>query len=476
MHVLAGWAAGAARAKFERYGTFAAGTLVAIAFAALLSIGYPGLGSASSQYAYGYGYEYQYTQPAHLNVVKHVVNDNGGGAVASNFTMTINGVAATGGNSFAGSESGTGRDVTSGSYNVTETGPAGYSASASSDCSGTIADGQTKTCTITNDDQPAHLVVIKHVVNDNGGSATASQFTMTINGVTATGGNSFPGAESPGTNKTVTPGSYTVTETGPAGYTASASADCAGSVALGQTKTCTITNDDQAAHLVVIKHVINNNSGSSSANQFTMTINGVTATGGNSFPGAESPGTNKTVTPGSYNVTETGPAGYVAFPSADCTGTIALGQTKTCTIVNNDIAPRLTQGYWKNHAPQTTALLPQKLGNYVVGTFALATAVFNASNCSSSKQNDAIGCLAAQLLAAELNLANASSPCIQPTVNKANTFLKAGNVTVSGMTTIGINYVGPSGTYTLTTKQRAVALALQAALARYNEGTSCTNP
>ena len=49
--------------------------------------------------------------------------------------------------------------------------------------------------------------MIKHVVNDNGGGATASQFTMTINGVTATGGNSFPGAESPGTNKEVTPGS-----------------------------------------------------------------------------------------------------------------------------------------------------------------------------------------------------------------------------------------------------------------------------
>src|SRR2546421_647552 len=121
----------------------------------------------------------------------------------------------------------------------------------------------------------------------------------------------------------------------------------------------------QTGHLIVIKHVVKDNGGSASASDFTMTINGVTATGGNSFPGAESPGTNKTVTPGSYNVTETGPAGYVAFPSADCTGTIALGQTKTCTIVNNDIAPRLTMGYWKNHRPQTTALLPQKLGNYV---------------------------------------------------------------------------------------------------------------
>jgi hypothetical protein len=409
-------------------------------------------------------------------VIKHVVNDNGGTAVASNFTMTINGVTATGGNSFPGAESpGTDKEVTPGSYSVTETGPSGYSASTSADCTGTIAAGQTKTCTVTNDDQPAHVIVIKHVVNDNGGTAVASAFTMTINGVTATGGNSFPGAESPGTNKIVTPGNYNVTETGPTGYTASFSADCTSSIALGQTKTCTVTNDDQPAHIIVIKHVINNNSGSSRANQFTMKINGVTVAGGNTFPGAEPPGTNKIVTPGSYNVTETGPAGYVAFPSADCTGTIALGQTKTCTIVNNDIAPRLTQGYWKNHPPQTTALLPQKLGNYVVGTFAQATAVFNSSNCSSSKPNDAIGCLAAQLLAAELNLANAANPCIQPTVDKANTFLKGGTVTVAGTTTAGINYVGPSGTYALTAKQRTVAVALQTALDRYNNNTSCSN-
>src|SRR5438552_6506972 len=254
--------------------------------------------------------------------------------------------------------------------------------------------------------QTGHLIVIKHVVKDNGGTATASQFTMTINGVTATGGNSFPGEESPGTNKEVTPGSYNVTETGPSGYSATFSADCTGSIAAGQTKTCTVTNDDQAAHLIVIKHVVNANGGKAKASQFTMTINGVTATGGNSFPGAESPGTNKTVTPGSYTVTETGPAGYIATPSADCSGTIANGQTKTCTIVNHDIAPRNTIGYWKNHRPQTTALLPQKLGNYTVSTFAQATAVFNATNCGSSTSQGAIGCLAGQLLAAELNLAN----------------------------------------------------------------------
>src|SRR5438874_2485853 len=93
--------------------------------------------------------------------------------------------------------------------------------------------------------ETGHLIVIKHVVNDNGGGADASQFTMTINGVTATGGNSFSGEESPGTNKKVTTGSYSVTETGPSGYTASFSSGCSGSISAGQTKTCTVTNDDK---------------------------------------------------------------------------------------------------------------------------------------------------------------------------------------------------------------------------------------
>src|SRR5439155_3250815 len=98
------------------------------------------------------------------------------------------------------------------------------------------------------------------------------------------------------------------------------------------------------------------------------------------------------------------------------------------------------------------------------------------ANCSSSKPNDAIGCLAGQLLTAELNLANAASPCIQPTVNKANSFLKGGTVTVSGTTATGINYVGPSGSYTLNANQRTVAVKLAAALDAYNNSKSCTNP
>src|SRR4029079_10505281 len=79
-----------------------------------------------------------------------------------------------------------------------------------------LAEGENVTCTFS--DTVAHLIVIKHVINDGGGQADASDFTMTINGVTASGGNSFDGAESPGTHKILTSvGSYNVTESGPAG-------------------------------------------------------------------------------------------------------------------------------------------------------------------------------------------------------------------------------------------------------------------
>jgi hypothetical protein len=460
----------------ERSRRSAAAGLVALAFGALFVIGVPAIGASSAEYGYGYGYAYQYQyENPHLIVIKHVINDNGGTKSASDFTMQINGVTATGGNSFPGAESpGTNKEVTPGSYTVTEDSLAGYSTTTSGECSGTISNGETKTCTITNNDVPGTLIVKKHVVNDNGGTKSAADFTMKVTGGSPSP-SSFAGSEA-GTSVTIDAGSYSVDEDVVSGYAKSIGANCSGTIALAETKTCTITNDDIPAHLIVIKHVVNVNGGKAKASNFTMKINGVTATGGNSFPGQESPGTNKVVTPGSYTVTETGPAGYIAVPSADCAGTIALGETKTCTILNHDIAPRLTIGYWKNHQQQATALLPQKLGNYTVSTFAQATAVFNATNCSSSSSQDAVGCLAGQLLAAELNLANFASPCIQPTVNKATSFLKSGTVTVGGTTATGINYVGPSGTYTLTANQRTVATKLASALDGYNNNKSCANP
>jgi hypothetical protein len=90
------------------------------------------------------------------------------------------------------------------------------------------------------------------------------------------------------------------------------------------------------AKLAVIKHVIDNNGGTKVAADFTLTINGVTATGGNSFAGSES-GVEKTITTfGAYSVTEVPVPGYVVSASAGCTGTIAAGEQRICIITNND--------------------------------------------------------------------------------------------------------------------------------------------
>src|SRR6185295_15114942 len=212
--------------------------------------------------------------------------------------------------SFPGAESpGTQVTVDPGAYSVGETGPSGYAATFSADCSGSIAIGETKTCTVTNNDIAPKLIVIKHVINDSGGTASAGDFTMNVDDQ-GTNPPSFPGAESPGTNVTVDPGSYVVTESGgPSGYDTTVSADCDSTIAIGETKTCTITNNDIAPKLTVIKHVINDSGGTASAGDFTMTVDDP-GTNPPSIPGAESPGTDVTVDPGSYSVSETGPSGY----------------------------------------------------------------------------------------------------------------------------------------------------------------------
>jgi hypothetical protein len=149
----------------------------------------------------------------------------------------------------------------------------------------------------------------------------------------------------------------------------------------------------------------------------------------------------------------------------------------------------LTIGYWGNHldntlqkgkpnpncsglpngtscstsGPYTAQYLPKSLGSYTVDTILKAAKVFAANNCSNattSSQN-AVGCLAAQLLGAKLNVANSSNPCINSTIASADAFLTS------------IAYIGPTGTYSLTSAQRTTALNLQAALTKYNQGGGC---
>jgi len=86
------------------------------------------------------------------------------------------------------------------------------------------------------------LTVITNVINYDGGSATASDFRMSVAGNDPRP-ESFLGDEK-GVSVSLRAGSYDVSEYGPVGYTPSFSADCSSTIKLGEKKTCTVTNYD----------------------------------------------------------------------------------------------------------------------------------------------------------------------------------------------------------------------------------------
>ncbi len=275
----------------------------------------------------------------HLKVIKHVINDNGGIAKASDFAMYVYGSNPTP-SSFPGSENGTDVKIGQGYYNVDEYWNPDYLPSYSPECNGQINLGETKTCTITNDDKPkAQLIVKKHVINDNGGMAVSSDFIMFVYGDNPSQ-STFPGSEE-GTTVTLNEGYYSVSENYRSDYSQSNSPDCSGFIKGGEIKTCTITNDDlPPAHLVIIKHVINDNGGAANASDFTMFVYGNNPSP-SSFPGSET-GTDVKIGGGFYNVDESFNPQYSRFFSGDCYGYIYSGETRTCTITNDDLPPTYT--------------------------------------------------------------------------------------------------------------------------------------
>ncbi len=272
----------------------------------------------------------------------------------------------------------------------------------------------------------------------------------------------------------VSPGSYTVSETEGSNtvlsdYEVAITGDCAsgGSITLiaGQTATCTITNTRKPT-IIVTKTCPN---GKQSTGDRFEVVNNSTRTGhildcGYSTGFLVAAGT-------ALNITEAVPAGNTTTNLANyritysgCTSAaLPAGATVTCTITNTLIAPRtqaLSAGYWKNHPTQMQPLLPVTLGTFPVATTTIANAIFNAMNCSSTKDQDAVGCLAGQLLAAKLNVKNGASNCINTVIAQADALL----------TTIG--YHGPAK-YTLTTAQRTQLVSLKNALDKYNNGLGC---
>ena len=197
-------------------------------------------------------------------------------------------------------------------------------------------------CTFTNEPAKGTLQLVKRVVNDDGGTATVTAFGVN----TSAGALNFGAAVEGPTNTftytsqalTVNAGSYTLRENDIAGYaegtwsctgaTANPTSISAGAVVVpnGGTVVCTITNDDQAGTLQIVKRVVNDNGGTATVTAFGVN----TSAGALNFGAAVEGPTNTftytsqalTVNAGSYTLRENDIAGY-AEGTWSCTGATA---------------------------------------------------------------------------------------------------------------------------------------------------------
>ena len=241
------------------------------------------------------------------------------------------------------------RTYAPGNYDVSETFGNGAAIGSdwtvvfSGDCDAdghvSLAYGDAKTCTITNKRKPK-LTVVKVIQGGNGAA-----FDLKVNGNTVL--NDVAGSGGQVTNTYPVGTAYTVTETlgngdavDPAVWETTLSGDCAGSLAAGDDKTCTITNK-RKPKLTVVK-VIQGGNGAA----FDLKVNGNTVL--NDVAGSGGQVTNTYPVGTAYTVTETlgngdavDPAVWETTLSGDCAGSLAAGDDKTCTITNKR-KPKLT--------------------------------------------------------------------------------------------------------------------------------------
>ncbi len=269
-----------------------------------------------------------------INIIKVALNPYGTALLPDAFSLTLDGQPVF---------SGVNNPVTAGLHIVGETQQPGYqfTSFAGQNCTvdqqgawtalGII--GQTTTCTITNTAIQPKLIIKKHVVNDNGGGKSSDDFNMTVSG-NAVSDTNFPGDEA-GTTVYLSEGAYTVDETTDGAYAKTRSADCSGTISIGQTKTCTITNDDKPGTLIVNKVVENGNNGDSEADDFSFKIDGDNTdysfvNGQTTDVGSKAVQLNA----GTYTATENDSFGYDKDDS-DCKNVqVKNGEEASCTITN----------------------------------------------------------------------------------------------------------------------------------------------
>jgi hypothetical protein len=218
------------------------------------------------------------------------------------------------------------------------------------------------------------LKLRKVVVNDNGGTKTVADFTLTANG---TGSNDLSGIDPVDSGTGLKADTWALSETSVYGYSASAWSCVGGkqsgsniTLGIGEEATCTITNNDLPGTIIVQKVI----KPTISLTVFNFDADG---TGYIDFSLSGGQSNSQTLNAGTYKVTELVPLGWVltgiggstntATPysctvtgSGGSTGTGDLttqtatidlknGDTVTCVFENTGQGVTRTQGFWATH-------------------------------------------------------------------------------------------------------------------------------
>jgi hypothetical protein len=239
----------------------------------------------------------------------------------------------------------------------------------------TLALGQSKTCTITNNDIAPKLHLRKEVINDHGGTKTTADFTLTADG--AVTNNDLSGISPVDSGPGLKADTWALSETTVYGYQASAWVCVGGTqngsnitVGIGGEATCTITNNDQPGTIIIEKLI--KPEGALTSFSFDTTGTGYA---GFSLSGRQS--NTQNLSAGSYTAKELVPLGWVltgiggandpnnpynciVTGSGGSTGvgnlntqtaSISLknGDTVKCIFENTGQGVTRTQGFWATH-------------------------------------------------------------------------------------------------------------------------------
>lgn len=190
-----------------------------------------------------------------LTVVKQVINNNGGTRTVSDFRLFVDGTPIT---------NGVATTMAPGTHTVSEQNLPGYTAAFSGDCNTggqvTMNTGESKTCIITNDDQPGSITIIKDVLPDDPQDFT---FSGSLGTLVLDDDPSNNTVSNQATFTNLASGTYAISETAVNGWNVTAitcnDSDSSSNLEtrtgtinlqLGENVTCTFTNQRQAGTVV----------------------------------------------------------------------------------------------------------------------------------------------------------------------------------------------------------------------------------